>query len=134
MHFGNNSRWRNLYWLRIQMEKYNITIFVYFDSSSQYIRTCHSETIFRFRHLWPLTWKCTLMAFRLQAVCQPFERLCYLLAIKINLFEQLRHLFTLLWIEFEMPVVCCAQCIHRFSLESRIILKVLFFFSFFFSC
>ena len=29
-----------------------------------------------------------------------------------------------------MPVVCCAQCFCKFSLEPRIILMVFFFFSF----
>ena len=47
----------------------------------------------RFPHMWPLMRKRTLTAFRLQAVCQPLEWLCYPLARNINLLEQLRRPF-----------------------------------------
>ena len=50
-------------------------------------------------HLWPYTGKRTILAFcfqtafRLQAVCQPFNQLGHLFARNARLFEQLRHPF-----------------------------------------
>ena len=53
----------------------------------------------RLNYMWHLTWKPTLMAFRfhmafrLQAVCQPFERLGHLFARNISLLEPLCETF-----------------------------------------
>jgi len=43
------------------------------------------------RKLGPLTRKCTLMAFRLQAVCQQFQQLGHPFAGNMSLFEQLHY-------------------------------------------
>ena len=55
----------------------------------------YSSTIIKdiLAKMWPLARKCTLMAFRLQAVCQPFKPLGYPLARNINPFERFRHPF-----------------------------------------
>ena len=48
--------------------------------------------------------KCTLTAFHLKAMCQPFEQLCYPLARNINPFKRLRHPFVRNFNPFERLV------------------------------